>query len=389
MPRAIDGTVSVPNTFTPHTVASSAQVNANHADHAQVAETFWGNLLIGGDFSLNPWQRGTTFTGIATGAYSADRWRVDYVTTAVVDVLKTADAPTIAQAGAFAQHCLHIDVTTADALIAATDVFTVGQRIEGLNAAYLGWGQTGARSATLSFWVKSPKTGIHCVAFRNSATDRSYIAEYTVSVADTWERKTVTVPGDTTGTWLYTTGIGINITWALVAGANFQATAGAWASSAAIATANQVNCLDNVANNFKLALVQFEMGSQARPFGAKPFYDVLAACRRYYQKSFALATAPAQNLGTFTGEHIWDYPGGGSDMDRVQFGTPMRVAPTITLYNPAATNGELRNETDNADWSASGTGHITELGFTPFGTPNGTAGAGDRIGVHWAASAEL
>jgi hypothetical protein len=392
MPRAVDGTCSVPNTFSPHTVAVSSQVNANHTDHATVAETFWGNLLIGGDFTTNPWQRGTTFTSFASG-YAADRWRVDYVTTAVFDVLKTADAPTIAQAGIYTAHCLHIDVTTADAAIAAGDVCILSQSVEGLNAAVLGFGQAGARSATLSFWVKSSKTGVHCVALRNAALDRSYVAEYTVSAADTWERKTVTIAGDTSGTWLATNGVGLSVVWALAAGTDFQATAGAWGAGNLVATANQVNVLDDAANNFKIALAQLEVGTQARPFDARPADEVLRRCQRYYAKSFNLATAPVQNAGVNTGEEVFGALVAAATFNfspTVKLPVTMRAAPTVTLYNPAAANAEVRDRTANADCTASAAATVVnERGFRINCTANAATAVGNVLAVHWAAAAEL
>lgn len=393
MPRAVDGTVSVPNSFTPHTIASSAQVNANNTDFAGVAETFWGNLLIGGDFTTNPWQRGTTFTGAADGSYTADRWRIVSVTSGVVDVLKTADAPTLAQAGVYSAHCLHIDVTTADAAIAAGDAFIMQQRIEGLNAAFLGFGQPGAKAVALSFWVKSSKTGVHCVSVKNSGGNRAYIAEYTVAVADTWERKTITIPGDVTGAWLATNGIGLSIGWALAAGSNFQTPAGVWTTGDFYATANQVNCLDNTANNFKLALVQLEAGGQARPFQALPADDVLRRCQRYYAKSFSQGVAPVQNGGVNTGEEVFPAIQAGATFNfspTIKLPATMRATPTVTLYNPAAANAQVRDRTVNADCSASdGTTVVNDHGFRI----NCTAAVGtvvaDVLAVHWTASAEL
>lgn len=240
------------------------------------------NKLIGGDFTTNPWQRGTSFAAIGSDAYSADRWVYGLSGTAVVSALKTADAPTATQAGIFTQHCLHVDVTTADAAIEAGDQYFVGQRVEGLNAASFGFGQAGTRNVTISFWHKHTKTGVNCVAIRNGASDRSYVGEYTQDVADTWERAEITIPVDTTGTWLYDTGIGLNITFALAAGTNFQTAANTWAAGNFVATANQVNNLDSTANDFKLALIQLEAGSTATAFETRSIGQEMALCQRYF-----------------------------------------------------------------------------------------------------------
>ena len=158
--------------FTGTTLAASGDLTANN---------FAGrNTIIGGDFTTNPWQRGTSFAAIAHEAYCADRWVPEYVTSGVITASKAADAPTAAQAGTFTQHCLSLAVTTADTSIAASDVFAIAQKIEGLNAASLGFGQAGTRYVTLSFWVKGTKTGIHCVGLKNGAANRTYVAEYTI-----------------------------------------------------------------------------------------------------------------------------------------------------------------------------------------------------------------
>lgn len=243
------------------------------------------NKIIGGDFTTNPWQRGTSFAAAADSTYQADRFIYQVGSDAVVTIAKTADAPTAAEAGVYTQHCWHLDVTTADASIAAAQYAIVGTRIEGLNTASMGFGQAGTRNITLSFWVKSTKTGIFCVAFRNSAADRHYIAEYTVNVTNTWEKKTITLAVDTSGTWLYTTGIGLNLSWAIAVGTDSHGTAGAWAANNRYATVNQVNGLDNVANDFKLALIQLEAGSTATPFESTDVGNVLRQCQRYYYRA--------------------------------------------------------------------------------------------------------
>jgi hypothetical protein len=243
------------------------------------------NKIIGGDFTINPWQRGTSFAALSAAVvnYTADRF--NYFQTAaggVVSILKTTDAPTVAQAGLFTQHCLHVDVTTADTSIAVTEIHQVVQLIEGLNAASFGFGQAGTRNVTLSFWHKHTKTGVHCISIRNSTSDRSYVVEYTQDVTDTWEKATITIPVDTSGTWLYDTGIGLRLAFALSAGTNFQTTANTWQTGNFIATVNQVNNLDNVANNFKIALVQLEAGSTATAFETRDVGTELALCQRYY-----------------------------------------------------------------------------------------------------------
>ena len=344
------------------------------------------NLIIGGDFTTNPWQRGTSFTSLGSNAHSADRWIYATSLGGAIDAAKTADAPNPAQAGICSQHCLDLVVTTADSSIAANDIYGISQRIEGLNIAFLGFGQSGARPITVSFWVKSTKTGTFYLVIRNNAGDRSYPIPYTINASNTWERKSLTIPGDTAGTWLATNGIGLLAFWTLAAGSNFSGTASAWNAANVFAGSGQVNALDTIGNHFKLALVQLEEGVGASPFEALPQDVVLDRCRRYYRKSFEQGTAPAENSGTATGaafaiSHVASATFG----TRVEFDNSMRVLPTVTTYNPVAANANWRDTTNNADRAATASTR-SENGFVLTGA-SGAAGASNFI--HWQAVSEL
>lgn len=344
------------------------------------------NLLGGGDFTTNPWQRGTTFTSVPNAAYTADRWQYVFTGAGVVDISKAVDAPMIAQAGMFTQHCLDLVVTTADASIGATDSYFLSHKIEGLNASFLGFGQADARRITVSFWVKSTKTGIFYVAIRNNGGTRSYITAYTINASNTWEFKSVSIPGDVAGAWLYTNGIGIGVAWILACGSNFYGAADFWNGANVLGTASQVNALDTIGNHFKLALVQVEEGIGASPFEQLPQDVVLDRCRRYYRKSFGLGAAPIQNVGSNVGaafavSHVATAAFGA----RVEFDTNMRAVPTITTYNPAAANANWRDVTNGADRVVT-VSDASESGFNAKGAA-GAAGASNYI--HWDATADL
>jgi hypothetical protein len=255
------------------------------------------NKIIGGDFSTNPWQRGTSFAAPVNAAYGADRFQLSHSTTGVVTILKTADAPTVSQADVFTQHCLHVDVTTADTSIAAGDYTAIQQKLEGYNTASFGFGQAGTRYVTLSFWHKHTKTGVHCVSVRNSAADRTYVAEYVQDVTDTWEKAVIVVPVDTSGTWLYDNGVGIILAFAIMSGTTYHATANTWTAGNLIATANQVNNLDSTSNNFKIALVQLEAGAYATAFETRSFQQELLLSLRYYYRMNPIATGSRYGSG--------------------------------------------------------------------------------------------
>ncbi len=347
------------------------------------------NVIIGGDFTTNPWQRGTTFSGLVNGnANTADRWQVaNGSAIGVLTVSKQADAPTVAQAGYLTSSCLQLATTTIDATIGSAEFLALCHYVEGYFFNSIAQVPT-----TLSFWVKSSKTGIYCVGIRNGGSDRSYIAEYTISAANTWEYKTITIPASPSGgTWNYTTGVGFNLLFTLAAGSSVVSTAGSWLSANVFATSNQVNFLDNVSNTFKITGIQLEKGSVATAFEQKPFDEVLAACQRYYEKSFALATAPVQNVNSYTNGAMINAAtsAASNNLGMVSYQTRKRTAPTITLYNPKEANAQAYN--GNRVTACTGTNVLEsgESGFIWYCTGNASMVPGDPLLVHWAASSEF
>jgi hypothetical protein len=268
------------------------------------------NRIINGRMDIA--QRGPVFPAAPSGTFMVDRFTYQTAgTTAVVTASQEPALPT----NEF-QFSAQITVTTADVAVAAGDVAIIEQRIEGFNARDLI-----GRPITLSFWVRSPKAGTHCAAFRNNLQDRSFVATYNVNVANAWEFKSVTVPAGliTAGGWNWTTGIGLSVSWALMAGAAFQTgAAGAWQTGNAVATAAQVNVLDAVGNVFNLTGVQLEVGSVATPFEHRPLSEELSACQRYYE------TGSFEQQGNSALAGIVDHCVGP-----VGFRVTKRAAPTI------------------------------------------------------------
>jgi len=242
------------------------------------------NLIINGEMMIAA--RGASFTGLGgVGIYTLDQWRWNAAGAGEVTVTQDTDAPTPAEAGTDFKFSLKIDVTTADASLAATDQYAVHQKIEAFNTAHLGFGAANAATMTLSFWVKSPKTGAHSVAFNNSAFDKTYLGSYTVDSADTWEKKTIKFVGDTGGTWIgATNGMGLSVMWTLAQGSNFDGTAGSWASGNLRGVNGGPNCMDNTANNFYLTGVQLEVGATATDFEHRDIASELARCQRYFYR---------------------------------------------------------------------------------------------------------
>ena len=297
------------------------------------------NYIINGAMLIS--QRGTSFAAVAHGEYTLDRWTANDTGAGVFTISQDTDVPNETY-----ENSLKVDCTTADASIAAGDIYAIQQYIEGLNSIPFAMGTSGAVTVTLSFWVKSTKTGTFCVALKNADASRGYVSQYTVSDTNTWERKTITIPLDQTGTWLRTNGKGLAVMFTLACGSTRQASsADTWEAGNVSATSSQVNALDSTANNFLITGVQLEEGSTATDFEHRTFGDELALCQRYYQQQF-----------TFNGY--------ASNTTTIQASAPciisMRATPTLSA-------GGVLTVTDGAANYAQSSLSIT--GVT--GTPNG------------------
>lgn len=343
------------------------------------------NLIIGGDFHTNPWQRGVSFISVADGDYTADRFEYRKVGVMVHDITKAVDAPTVAEAAIFTQNSLLVDCTTIDASIAAGDFTTIGTKIEGYD-----WSRIAQRKFTISFWHKHTKTGIYCVAFRNAGSDRSFVAEYTQAVSDTWERSTVTVDASpSAGTWDYVNGIGLNVTFALAAGTTFHTTADAWQTGNFFATVNQVNACDDVANNFRLALIQIEAGGVATGFEGRAFSEELDLCLRYFEKSYDAGVAP----GTVTTNGAIYVNMRSSFLPQISTTKtkPKRAAPTVAIFSVNSGTVALMAEfTSAGTFVADRAAVVLFIGTEAFSVNGtGTATTNNLVRYQYTADAEL
>ena len=235
------------------------------------------NLIINGDMRIA--QRGTSFASSADAAYLLDRFKIYTVNSGDETVSQSTDVPT----GEGFIYSLKLDVTGADTSIAAGDYLTIDQIIEGQNLTHLHWGTSNAKSITVSFWVKSTLTGTYCYSVRNHDITRSYVEDFTVNAANTWEKKTLTIQGDTTGTWLTTSGIGQIHQISTMMGTTFIGVAG-WQSGNAVSTNNQVNLMNSTDNELYITGWQVEVGDRATPFEHRSYGEELELCQRYYEQ---------------------------------------------------------------------------------------------------------
>jgi hypothetical protein len=275
------------------------------------------NRIINGDMVIDQRNAGASVTiNAPVNIYSVDRWRgLGQTTDGVFTLQQDSSAPT-----GFI-NSLKATVTTQDSSIGSTQVYFISQGIEGYNIADLGWGTANAKTVTLSFWVRSSLTGTFGGAIRNNSVNRSYPWSYTISSSNTWEYKTIIIPGDTTGTWLTDVGTGMIVQWSLGAGTDRLATAGSWVASNNSGVIGQVQVISTNGATLYITGVQLEQNTSATPFERRLFNQELANCQRYYQVGDVHLFSGGGNLGDGT----------------VLFPVQMRTSPTITFSDSAGT----------------------------------------------------
>ena len=285
-----------------------SKVNPNFVEQTPYGRR---NLIINGAMQVA--QRGTSISGVAT-AYLIDRfqcasnaadWAMD----------RSTDVPSNEQ------FTYSIKISPTSIKTPSSGTYAVlGQGIEGQNMAHLKWGTSNAQPIVITFWVKSSKTGIYTYCIKNSAANRSYITEYTINTADTWEKKTIYVNGDTSGSWPADNSRGMtNDFW--LAGENVNSSnLDSWRPNNQNMSSNQVNFFDNTSNEFYFTGLQVEVGDIATPFEHRSYGEDLVICKRYFQQSGAGSPAKANSTTEF-----WV---------GVTFSTQMRANPALSFNYP-------------------------------------------------------
>ena len=242
------------------------------------------NLVINGGMQVA--QRGNfTITTSGSAEYGGpDRffmWSYTSTEQVVADISQATDVPS----GQGFSYSYKVDVTTAESAVAAGEALLISQYIEAQNAQQLEYGTSSAKNVTVSFWIKSTKTGTYCFSLNQPDANRVYVKEYTVDASNTWEKKIITIPGDASGTINNDNGRGPWLQWVLMAGSSRQGTANNWRGDPFdLATSNQVNAVDNASNNIYLTGVQLEVGDTATDFEHRTFDDEYRKCLRYYER---------------------------------------------------------------------------------------------------------
>jgi hypothetical protein len=305
------------------------------------------NLVINGAMTVDQRNQTTTATGYTVDRFSVAKSNFDEL---VIAITQDTDNPS---GNGFA-HSLKLAVTTAESAIAADELLYLDTRFEGQNIQHLCYGTSSAKSLTLSFWVKSPLAGKHSVNFYQSTPVRSNLQSYTVSSANTWEYKTITIDGDTSGNIANDTTAEIILFWPLAGGSNYHGTPhtgwGAYTETDDFMFSDQVN-LAGQTGNFFLTGVQLEVGEVATAFEHEDFGTTLAKCQRYFE-NLTFQDQSAITIGVV-------YSSATDVAGDLRYKVEKRAAPTIGVPTVGRSSGNINYLNANAGFVATSDGTIT------------------------------
>ena len=299
------------------------------------------NRVINGEMDISQSAAGATITPVTSTAiatnYPVDRF---FIAVSQNSKLTTAQANAdgLALAAGF-NKCLNVTVTSAYT-VGADEVFVLQQRIEGFNVADLVFGTASAKTVTLSFWVKSSLTGTFGGALLGASGTRAYPFTYTISSANTWEQKSVTVAGSTTGTWVTNNGNGLVLAWSLGVGSNLTTTANAWANGEYYNATGAQSIVATNGATWNITGVQLEVGSTATSFDYRPYGTELALCQRYYE------TIAQNSVGVTLPTTYYSVT---NFISQWFFKNTKRASPTLALVNSATFTTTPSNQIATTD----------------------------------------
>jgi hypothetical protein len=293
------------------------------------------NRIINGAMVIDQRNAGASTTA-TDNVYTLDRWQAGSSASSKFTIQQNAGSVTPPSGFSNYLGCTSSSAYT----VGASETFNVAQQIEGYNVADLAWGTANAKTVTLSFWVRSSLTGTFGGALANSNVTRSYPFSYTISTADTWEQKTITIAGDTSGTWQTTNSTGIRVWMSIGTGATLSGTAGAWAGADYRSATGATSVVGTDGATFYITGVQLEVGTQATTFttAGGSYGAELALCQRYFAKLGGTTSGEGLGAGNIqdAANSGWFY---------VKYPTTMRTAPTAAFSSLRATNNADYNLT--------------------------------------------
>jgi len=293
------------------------------------------NLIINGAMLVDQRNDGSSATVThAADHFIGDRFRFTENHTGSFSAQQVSDAPVGFEKSS------KVTVTGTDTSLAATEFSRILQGIEGKNVSHLNWGSANAKTCTLTFYVKSSVAGQYYLSIFNNAANRTMLKGYTIDAADTWEKKTIQIIGDTTGTWLTSNLTGIYLSWSLGTGSTYQSsTLDAYQAAFYMGKSDQVNLAATNSATWQITGVQMEVGTEATPFEHRSYGDELAMCQRYFYKIPVNSNGPylCQYASTNRFSHIW-HP------------VPMRATPTSTTTLSSGSATEWKPDTHHTKY---------------------------------------
>ena len=341
------------------------------------------NFIINGAMQVA--QRATSVSSVTSSGYnSLDRHNINISSAGTWTISQSTTAPT-----GFSTS-MKFDCTTADGSLSASDYLFFEHKIEAQNLQQLSYGTSSAKNLTLSFYVRSNKTGTYVSEFQHGDAGSNYWNNntYTIDSADTWEKKTITISGQTAAAINNDNGIGLYVRLWLAAGTDYSSgsiTNDTWHQTATNRAAGQVNLADSTSNEWYITGVQLEIGDVATPFEHEDFGTTLAKCQRYYQKSYDYSVAPATSTQVGATYQTTDAAGNYASAGYTHFSVRMRATPTITSYDFGGNSGKIRGGADDVAVYIQAP---SENGFGNY-VNNVSSGAGAGIAIHYEAAAEI
>lgn len=323
------------------------------------------NRIINGAMVFDQRNNGAAVTFTNSNGYSLDRYLTDMSPAGSVTVQQVSDAPS-----GFTKS-LKWTIATATAGGSTQAAYAARHIIEGYNVADLGWGTSSAQTITLSFWVKCSSTGTFSVGVANSAFNRGYAATYTITSANTWEFKSITIPGDTSGTWVTDSGIGVRLYWNTGSGSNYLISAGSWQATGCIGATGSTSLTNTLGATFQITGLQFEVGVTATTFDYRSYTTELQLCQRYFETNVSQGTKPADGVTVSDRYPFIAYNTGAGGLT-ISFKVEKRTTPVLSLYggaNSYGTSGQLTLYVSGA-WTQS-----TSVSLGGAGSISTTSGA--------------
>jgi len=337
------------------------------------------NRIINGDMRIDARNAGAAIT-ITTGTFGVDRFRQT-----ISGGFAGATSQQVSDAPAGFVNSLKWTVTSP-ASATTNNQCMIQQRFEGYNFADLNFGTANAKNITVSFWVKSSVTGTYCASLFEQAGDRSYVSEYTINSANTWEYKTVTITGDTSGTWPVDNTSAGQINFSLGSGPDRVAPAAdTWYAAGYLQTSNQVNWINTSGATFYITGVQLEAGSVATPFEHRQYGQELALCQRYFQNAkYGINGVAFGVSNTYSGGDRVFLCGGS------EFKVDMRAQPDMTLYSAQTrTPGQVSGYSSGTDYVVSSISSPDNRRIGMYLQLSSSPPVFDTLAFYFDASAEL